>query len=64
MKIWKVKEIIELITDDGWYCVGQKGSHRQFKHSEKKGRVTVPGNLNDELATGTANSILKQAGLK
>lgn len=36
MKIWKVKEIIDLIENDGWYLVAQKGSHRQFKHATKK----------------------------
>lgn len=64
MKIWKVREIINLIEGDGWFLIAQRGSHRQFKHPTKTGRVTVPGNLNDELAPGTANSILKQAGLK
>ena len=44
--------------------VGQKGSHRQFKHSVKPGRVTVPGKPSDDVAMGTQNSILKQAGLK
>jgi len=41
-----------------------RGSHRQFKHPGKPGLVTVPGNLGDELAPGTLNSILKQARLK
>ena len=41
-----------------------KGSHRQYKHHNKKGVVTIVGNLNDELAKGTLNSILNQAGLK
>jgi hypothetical protein len=39
-------------------------SHRQLKHPRKAGRVTVPGKPSDELAPGTLNSILKQAGLK
>lgn len=64
MKVWKVKEITSYIESDGWYLVAQKGSHRQFKHPTKKGRVTIPGNPNDDLPPGTANSILKQAGLK
>ena len=38
----KTKEIIKLIEADGWYEVRQKGSHKQFKHSIKKGLVTVP----------------------
>jgi predicted RNA binding protein YcfA (HicA-like mRNA interferase family) len=64
MKVWKVKEIIDYIEEDGWYFVSQKGSHRQFKHLIKQGRVTIPGGLNDDLAIGTAKSILKQAGLE
>ena len=60
----KVREAINLIEADGWFHVTTKGSHRQYKHPTKKGRVTVPGNLGDELRPGTLNSILKQAGLK
>jgi len=64
MKTWKVKEIIKYIELDGWYLVVQKGSHRQFKHPTKLGRVTVPGGLNDDLPFGTSKSVLKQAGLE
>jgi predicted RNA binding protein YcfA (HicA-like mRNA interferase family) len=60
----KAGTIIKLIQADGWYLVRTKGSHRQYKHSSKVGLVTVPGKLSDELAPGTVNSILKQAGLK
>jgi len=60
----KVKEIIKIIEQDGWFMVRSKGSHRQFKHNNKKGVVTIAGNLNDDLAKGTLNSILKQADLK
>lgn len=60
----KVKEAIALIEQDGWYIVRTRGSHRQFKHDAKPGLVTVPGKPSDDLAPGTANSILKQAGLK
>lgn len=60
----KVKEVIQLIEDDGWYLARTKGSHHQYKHSTKAGLVTVPGKLSDDLAPGTLNSILKQAGLK
>jgi predicted RNA binding protein YcfA (HicA-like mRNA interferase family) len=59
----KVKEIIKMIEDDGWYFSRQTGSHRQFKHAIKKGTVTVAGKLSDDLDTGTRKSILKQAGL-
>jgi predicted RNA binding protein YcfA (HicA-like mRNA interferase family) len=60
----KVAEIIRLLLDEGWYLVATRGSHRQFRHDSKPGRVTVPGKPRDELAPGTFNSILKQAGLK
>ena len=59
-----VRDIIRLIEDDGWYLAATKGSHRQFKHRIKAGRVTVAGKPKDDLAPGTLNSILKQAGLK
>jgi predicted RNA binding protein YcfA (HicA-like mRNA interferase family) len=60
----KVREAIALIEADGWRVVRTKGSHRQFKHTTKVGRVTVAGHPSDDLAPGTFNSILKQAGLK
>jgi len=53
-----------MIEDDGWYLVATRGSHRQYKHPAKPGRVTIAGNLNHELAPGTLNSIMKQAKLK
>jgi len=53
-----------MLRDDGWFLVATRGSHRQFKHLDKPGRVTVPGKPSDDLAVGTLNSILKQAGLK
>lgn len=60
----KVREAVQLLEVDGWYQVRTKGSHRQFKHPIKHGLVTVPGRPGDDLASGTLNSILKQAGLK
>jgi len=60
----KVREVLVLLRDDGWYLAATEGSHRQFKHPSKLGRVTVPGKPNDDLPPGTLNSILKQAGLK
>lgn len=60
----KVSDILALLKDDGWYLVATRGSHRQFKHPFKIGRVTVAGKPSDELAPGTLNSILKQAKLK
>ena len=60
----KVKQAIGMIKSNGWYLVRTNGSHRQFKHRNKKGLVTIAGKLNADLAPGTVNSILKQAGLK
>jgi len=60
----KVNEILARLQEDGWYLVATRGSHRQFKHPAKPGRVTVAGKPSDDLAPGTLNSILKQANLK
>jgi predicted RNA binding protein YcfA (HicA-like mRNA interferase family) len=60
----KVRDVIKLIERDGWYHVRTRGSHRQYNHDEKPGLVTVPGHPPEDLAPGTLNSILKQAGLK
>ena len=59
----KVAQILKLLKDDGWVQVSQVGSHRQFKHSAKVGRVTVAGKPSDTLHPRTEKSILKQAGL-
>lgn len=59
-----VREVLRIIEEDGWIMVAQKGSHRQYKHPTKPGRVTVAGQPKDDLAPGTLNSILRQAGLK
>ncbi|WP_219412718.1 type II toxin-antitoxin system HicA family toxin [Pseudonocardia nigra] len=59
----KVAAILKLIQDDGWYLVGIRGSHRQFRHPTKPGRVTVAGKPRRELSHGLERSILKQAGL-
>jgi predicted RNA binding protein YcfA (HicA-like mRNA interferase family) len=61
----KVSEVIRKIEEVGWYLDRQGAtSHRQFKHPTKKGCVTISGKLSHDLAPGTLNSILKQAGLK
>jgi len=60
----KVRELVRLLEQDGWYLVRTRGSHHQYKHPVKLRLVTAPGNRNDELAAGTVNSILKQAGLE
>ena len=53
-----------MLADDGWVLKVTRGSHRQFEHPVKTGRVTVAGKDSDDLAPGTFNSILKQAKLK
>jgi predicted RNA binding protein YcfA (HicA-like mRNA interferase family) len=60
----KVREVIRLLEDDGWYLARTRGSHRQFKHPTKSGTVTVSGKPNVDIPPGTLNSILKQAGMK
>ena len=60
----KVRDVIRLLRDDGWFQVSQKGSHRQFTHPAKPGKVTVPGKMADDLPTGTLKSILRQARLE
>jgi len=60
----KVRDVLRLLQDDGWFVIATRGSHRQLKHRIKPGRVTVAGQSSDDLAPGTLNSILKQAGLK
>jgi predicted RNA binding protein YcfA (HicA-like mRNA interferase family) len=60
----KVRDIIKLIESDGWYLVVTKGSHRQYKHPTKSGRVTIAGHPSHDLTPGTLDSILKQAQLK
>ena len=60
----KVREILEILRRDGWYLVATRGSHRQFKHASKPGRVTVAGKPSEDLHPATLNSILRQSGLK
>jgi predicted RNA binding protein YcfA (HicA-like mRNA interferase family) len=59
----KVRDMLRLLEADGWRIVAMRGSHRQFKHPLKPGRVTVTGKPGEDLAPGTQNSILKQARL-
>ncbi len=60
----KIKEVIRIIEDDGWFVKVTRGSHRQYKHTVKRGRVTIPGKLNDELHPKTLKSIFKQAQIE
>lgn len=60
----QVRDVLAAIEADGWFLVATRGSHRQYRHPTKSGRVTVPGKPADDLAPGTLNSIWKQAGIE
>jgi predicted RNA binding protein YcfA (HicA-like mRNA interferase family) len=60
----KVREMIRLVEQDGWFQVAMRGSHRQYKHALKPGRVTISGKPSEDLSHEMTNSILRQAGLK
>jgi predicted RNA binding protein YcfA (HicA-like mRNA interferase family) len=59
----KVREVVEMLERDGWDLIVTRGSHRQFKHPTKPGRVTVSGSLGDDMPKGTLASVKRQAGL-
>ena len=60
----KVREVIKLLKDDGWFAHKTRGSHRHFKHPTKPGKVTVPGKMGKDVHPRTLNYILKQASLE
>lgn len=60
----KVRKVIKALEKDGWYLHKTRGSHRQFKHAIKRGKVTVAGKMSDELPPGTLNNIWKQAQIE
>lgn len=60
----KVRDVIKRLEAEGWYRVKSRSGHRQYKHPQKPGRVTIAGKPSDDLAPGTLNSIFKQAGWK
>jgi predicted RNA binding protein YcfA (HicA-like mRNA interferase family) len=60
----KVKELIKILEKDGWKQARIRGSHRQYRHPDKSGTVTVAGKSSTDIPPGTLSSILKQAGLK
>lgn len=60
----KYREIVRLIEADGWRLSGQRGSHRQYEHPTKPGKVTIAGQANKDVPSGTAANILRQAGLR
>ena len=64
MNRFKVREVIKMLEQDGWRQCYTKGDHRQFKHPDKPGKVTVRGKPNEVLNQFLLNSIWKQAGWK
>jgi predicted RNA binding protein YcfA (HicA-like mRNA interferase family) len=64
LRAMKVRDVTRMIERDGWYLAAMRGSHRQYKHPDKPGRVTIAGHPGDDMAPGTLNSVLKQARLK
>ncbi|HTT92504.1 MAG TPA: type II toxin-antitoxin system HicA family toxin [Acidimicrobiales bacterium] len=60
----KVREVLRALADDGWYQVSQRGSHRQYRHPTKPGKVTVAGKPSEEMAAGTLGNIFRQAGIQ
>ncbi|MCL1943573.1 MAG: type II toxin-antitoxin system HicA family toxin [Candidatus Azobacteroides sp.] len=63
MKVIKGAKILKDLHDDGWYIVHQKGSHRQFKHPVKTGKVTVNGTPSTDFFGTVLKSIENQSGL-
>jgi predicted RNA binding protein YcfA (HicA-like mRNA interferase family) len=57
----KIGDVLRVLHADGWYLAATRGSHREFRHPAKPGRVTVAGKLSDDLSPGTLNSIVKQS---
>jgi predicted RNA binding protein YcfA (HicA-like mRNA interferase family) len=60
----KVRDVIKVIEKDGWYLVNIEGDHRQYKHPQKQGKVTVAGHPSQEMPSGTLLSVYKQAQIK
>ncbi len=60
----KVRDVIKILKDDGWFAHKTKGSHRHFKHPTKPGKVTVPEKMSKDIHPRTLNYIFKQASLE
>ena len=61
---YTAKDLEKLILQNGWFLVGQKGSHRHYKHKNLPGKISIPFHKPDKLKIGTAHSIIKAAGIK
>lgn len=60
----KVKALLAMLKEEGWKLVRTRGSHRQFRHPDRPGTITIAGKPSAEMPPGTLSAILKQAGLK
>jgi len=58
------REIRRVIRDDGWYIVRQQGSHEQYRHPEKRTRITIAGHDSKDVPKGTLSQILRQAQIR
>lgn len=63
-KVIKVSKILKALKNDGWYLARQRGSHRQLKHPNKKGTVTVNGSESDDVWGNLLKSIEEQSGVE
>ena len=64
LRLVKVSELLKLLAGDGWALKRTRGSHRQFVHPTKPGKVTVAGKPSETIKPKTEASILRQAGLR
>ena len=60
----KCSKVYQILTNDGWYAVSQKGSHVKMRHHTKKGTIIFPNHGSQEMGKGMENKILKSAGIK
>jgi predicted RNA binding protein YcfA (HicA-like mRNA interferase family) len=63
MKSYSSREVIKILEDDGWYWISTEGSHHQYKHPIKPGKVTVK-NPQKDIPIRTLKSIERQSGIK
>jgi predicted RNA binding protein YcfA (HicA-like mRNA interferase family) len=62
MKSYSSREIVKILSNDGWYHVGSVGDHHHYKHPTKPGKVTITHPVKD-IPIGTLKNIAKQAGI-
>jgi len=62
MKSYSSRELIKMVEADGWHLVNIVGSHHQFTHPTKPGKVTIP-HPRKNLSPAIIRSIFKQAGI-